>query len=160
VKIKTRDEIREICETLRGRGQRIVFTNGCFDILHPGHIHCLKTARDAGDTLVVGVNDDESVKGLKGEGRPVLPESQRAEILSALEMVDFVVLFSESTPYELVKAVQPDVLVKGGDYRAEDVVGRDVVMARGGHVLIVEPLPGVSTTEIIRRIRAMGGDRA
>lgn len=132
-----------------------MFTNGCFDILHPGHIHCLKTARDAGDVLVLGMNDDESVKGLKGQGRPVLAQEQRAEILSALEIVDYVVLFHESTPYELVKAVQPDVLVKGGDYREEEVVGRDVVMARGGYVLIVPPLPGVSTTEIIRKIQCM-----
>jgi D-beta-D-heptose 7-phosphate kinase/D-beta-D-heptose 1-phosphate adenosyltransferase len=156
VKIKTRDQIKEICITLREQGLRIVFTNGCFDILHPGHIHCLKTARDAGDVLVLGMNDDESVKGLKGAGRPVLAQDQRAEILSALEIVDYVVLFHESTPYELVKAVQPDVLVKGGDYREEEVVGRDVVMARGGYVLIVPPLPGVSTTEIIRKIQSLG----
>ena len=156
MKIKTRDEIKTVCEALRAQGRRVVFTNGCFDILHPGHIHCLKTARDAGDVLVVGMNDDESVRGLKGGGRPVLPQDQRAEILAALEIVDFVVLFHEATPYELIRAVQPDVLVKGGDYREEEVVGRDVVRARGGYVMIVEPLPGVSTTAIIGRIRKLG----
>lgn len=155
MKIVTRDEIRDICERMRAEGKRIVFTNGCFDVLHPGHIHSLKQARAAGDALVVGMNDDDSVRGLKGAGRPILPQEQRSEILAALVYVDFVVLFHEPTPYELIKAVQPDVLVKGGDYKAEDVVGRDVVMARGGRLIIVDPLPGFSTTELINKIRGL-----
>jgi rfaE bifunctional protein nucleotidyltransferase chain/domain len=155
VKIVSLPEIREICEGLRSEGKRIVFSNGCFDIMHPGHIHSLKQARDAGDVLVVGMNDDESVRGLKGQGRPILPQEQRSEILASLFFVDYVVLFGEPTPYELVKAVQPDVLVKGGDYNEADVVGRDIVMARGGRLIIVEPLPGFSTTELINRIRGL-----
>ena len=152
-KIVNREEIRRICKEAREQGRRIVFTNGCFDILHPGHIHCLKMAGDQGDLLVVGVNDDESVRGLKGAGRPVLPVEQRMEILASLFFVDYVVPFPESTPLELVTAVQPDVLVKGGDYNEYEVVGRDVVLARQGRVLIVPPLPGFSTTEIIRKIK-------
>jgi rfaE bifunctional protein nucleotidyltransferase chain/domain len=154
LKIVDRDKIREICENLRRDGKRIVFTNGCFDILHPGHIHSLKQARDAGDVLVVGMNDDYSVRGLKGAGRPILPQEQRAEILAALAVVDYVVLFHEPTPYELINTVLPDVLVKGGDYREEEVVGRDVVMARGGRLLIVEPLRGFSTTDLIDKIKS------
>lgn len=158
MKIVTRDEIREICEHLRGEGRRIVFTNGCFDILHPGHIHCLKRAKEAGDVLVVGVNDDDSVRGLKGDGRPINPQDQRAEVLAGVFFVDYVVLFPELTPLELVKAALPDVLVKGGDYRKEDVVGRDVVESRGGKLLIVEPLPGFSTTELINKISGHPGN--
>jgi rfaE bifunctional protein nucleotidyltransferase chain/domain len=157
VKIVAREQIREICARLREQGKRIVFTNGCFDILHPGHIHCLKLAAGEGDVLVVGVNDDESVRGLKGPDRPILPQDQRAELLSALFFVDYVVLFPEPTPLELVKAVLPDVLVKGGDYRKSEVVGRDIVEGRGGKLIIVDPLPGFSTTDMINRIMALGG---
>ena len=141
---------------MRAEGKKIVFTNGCFDVLHPGHLHCLKLARDAGDVLVVGVNDDESVRGLKGPDRPIVEEAHRAEALAALFFVDYVTLFPEATPLELVKAVLPDVLVKGGDYSESEVVGRDVVEGRGGRLMIVEPLPGFSTTELIRKILAIG----
>lgn len=156
MKIVTRDQIREICEQLRAQGKRIVFSNGCFDILHPGHLHCLKKAKDEGDVLVVGVNDDESVRGLKGPHRPIIPQEQRVEILAALFFVDYVVLFTEATPFELVKAVQPDVLVKGGDYRKSEIVGRDIVELRGGKVVVVDPLPGFSSTELIKKISAFG----
>ena len=152
MKIVSRDEIRKICENLRLENKRIVFTNGCFDILHPGHIHCLKQAKAEGDVLVIGMNDDKSVTGLKGPGRPIIPEAQRAEILASLFFVDYVVLFPEPTPFELVSAVLPDVLVKGGDYSRDEVVGRDIVEARGGKLVIVQPLPGFSSTELIRKI--------
>ena len=157
LKIVTREQIREICEDLRGQGKRIVFTNGCFDILHPGHIHCLKRARDLGDALVVGVNDDHSVRGLKGPNRPILPEAQRAEILAALFFVDYVALFPEPTPLELVQAVQPDVLVKGGDYTPDNVVGASDVLSRGGRVVIIPLTPGQSTSGIINKLRGSGG---
>ncbi len=156
MKILDREQIRRKCEELRAEGKRIVFTNGCFDVLHPGHLYCLKLAREAGDALVVGVNDDGSVRGLKGPDRPIVREEHRAEALAALFFVDYVVLFPEPTPLELVKAVLPDALVKGGDYAEREVVGRDVVEGRGGRLMIVEPLPGFSTTELIRKIIAMG----
>ena len=135
----------------RGEGSRIGFTNGCFDLLHPGHIKLLTAARAACDRLVVGLNSDASVAGLKGKGRPVQHQQARAEVLAALEAVDLVVIFSEPTPLELIRAVQPRILVKGADYRAEEVVGRDLVEAGGGELLLVELVPGHSTSEMIDR---------
>lgn len=132
--------------------KKIVFTNGCFDILHVGHIRYLKQASELGDLLVVGLNSDESVKRLKGFDRPVNSEKDRAEMLSALGFVDYVVVFEEDTPYNLIKAIQPDVLVKGGDYKPEDVVGRDIVESRGGKVQILPFVEGKSTTSIINKI--------
>ncbi|MGB6832671.1 MAG: D-glycero-beta-D-manno-heptose 1-phosphate adenylyltransferase [Candidatus Acidiferrum sp.] len=134
-------------------GRRIVFTNGCFDLLHPGHIGSLEQARALGDALIVGVNSDASVRQLKGEGRPVLPEGERAEILAALECVDAVVIFAELTPREVIAGLLPDVLVKGGDWPSDQIVGREEVEAAGGRVVSIPVVPGYSTTEILRKIR-------
>jgi rfaE bifunctional protein nucleotidyltransferase chain/domain len=137
----------------RAAGRRIVFTNGCFDLLHVGHVRLLSAARALGDLLVVGINADESVRRLKGPGRPILPLEQRAELLAALRAVDLVVAFSEDTPLELIRRLRPDVLVKGGDWSPEQVVGREVVEAAGGQVVIVPLVEGSSTTALVRRLR-------
>lgn len=137
-------------------GKRVVFTNGCFDLLHPGHIRSLETARGLGDVLIVGINSDESVRMLKGEARPVIPEQERAEIVASLECVDAVVIFEEYTPQRVVAALVPDVLVKGGDWPGNQIVGREEVEAAGGKVVLVEVLPGYSTTEILKKIRGSG----
>ena len=134
-------------------GRRIVFTNGCFDLLHPGHIDSLEQARALGDALIVGLNSDRSVRELKGAGRPVLPELERAEILAGLECVDAVVIFDDLTPREIIALLLPDVLVKGGDWPGDQIVGREEVEAAGGRVVSVPVVPGYSTTEILRKIR-------
>lgn len=134
-------------------GRRIVFTNGCFDLLHPGHIGSLEQARAFGDTLIVGLNSDGSVRQLKGAGRPVLPERERAEILAALECVDAVVIFDELTPREIIARLLPDVLVKGADWPGDQIVGREEVEGAGGRVVSIPVVPGYSTTEILRKIR-------
>jgi D-beta-D-heptose 7-phosphate kinase/D-beta-D-heptose 1-phosphate adenosyltransferase len=136
------------------RGLRIGFTNGCFDLLHPGHVKLLAEARAACDRLVVGLNDDDSVRRLKGDSRPVQDVHARAEVLAALEAVDLVVVFGEDTPLELIRRVRPRVLAKGGDYRREDVVGHDLVEADGGEVMLIDLVPGFSTTGIVRKSRA------
>jgi D-beta-D-heptose 7-phosphate kinase/D-beta-D-heptose 1-phosphate adenosyltransferase len=138
---------------LRARGGRVVFTNGCFDLLHPGHVRYLAAARALGDALVVGMNDDASVTRLKGRGRPVLRASERTEVLAALAAVDHVVVFADDTPLALVTALRPDVLVKGADWADADIVGADVVRAAGGRVERIDLVPGVSTTELLRRVR-------
>jgi D-beta-D-heptose 7-phosphate kinase/D-beta-D-heptose 1-phosphate adenosyltransferase len=135
----------------RGQGLRVGFTNGCFDLLHPGHIMVLAQARGACDRLVVGLNSDASVSRLKGRDRPIQDAHARAEVLAALEAVDLVVVFEQDTPLELIERIKPKVLVKGGDYRVEDIVGRDVVTADGGEVIVVDTLPGHSTSAIVRR---------
>ena len=137
----------------RAAGQRLVFTNGCFDLLHAGHVRLLAAARAFGDLLVVGVNSDASVRRLKGPDRPVLGLEERAELLSALRAVDLVAAFEEDTPLELIRCVRPQVIVKGGDWSKEDVVGREVVEAAGGRVEIVPLVSGLSTTALLRRIR-------
>jgi D-beta-D-heptose 7-phosphate kinase/D-beta-D-heptose 1-phosphate adenosyltransferase len=135
-------------------GKRVVFTNGCFDLLHPGHIKLLEAARALGDVLIVGINSDESVRTLKGPGRPVIPENERAEILANLECVDAVVIFDELTPQSTVAALLPDVLVKGGDWPGNQIVGREQVEAAGGKVVLIDVVRGYSTTEILHKIRA------
>ena len=141
-------------EELQGEGQKVVFTNGCFDLLHPGHVGCLEAARALGDALIVGINTDASVARLsKGPGRPLNPEADRSRVLAALTCVDRVVLFPEDTPLELLTALQPDVLVKGGDYQLSEIVGREVVEARGGRVLALPFVPGYSTSALLARIR-------
>lgn len=134
-------------------GRRVVFANGCFDLLHPGHVGILERARELGDVLIVGINGDGSVRGLKGAGRPVLPELERAEILAALECVEAVVIFDEPTPRELIARLLPDVLVKGGDWPSNQIVGREEVEAAGGRVVLVPVVPGYSTTAILWKIR-------
>ncbi len=136
-------------------GRRVVFTNGCFDLLHPGHIETLERARNLGDVLVVGINSDRSVRGMKGAGRPILPEGERAEILAALECVDGVVIFDEPTPREIITALLPDVLVKGGDWVSDAIVGREEVEAAGGKVVSIPVLAGYSTTAILQKIRKL-----
>ena len=134
-------------------GRRVVFTNGCFDLLHPGHIRSLELARALGDALIVGLNSDASVRQLKGEGRPVIPERERAEILSALESVDAVVIFDDLTPRELISRLLPDILVKGGDWPGDQIVGREEVEAAGGRVVSVPVVPGYSTSAMLKKIR-------
>jgi rfaE bifunctional protein nucleotidyltransferase chain/domain len=140
-------------DRVKAGGGRVVFTNGVFDLLHPGHVRYLRQARTLGDALVVGVNTDRSVRVIKGESRPVTPESERAEILAALACVDVVVLFDEETPYELIRRLQPDVLVKGADWSEASMIGRDIVEARGGRVVRVPFEAGYSTTSIIEKLR-------
>jgi rfaE bifunctional protein nucleotidyltransferase chain/domain len=137
----------------REAGRRVVFTNGCFDLLHAGHVSLLEQARALGDVLVVGINGDASVRGLKGPARPLVPEAERRELLLALEAVDRVVVFDEPTPLALIQALLPDVLVKGADWGEREIVGRDVVEAHGGQVVRVSLLPGRSTTRLLERIR-------
>jgi len=134
-------------------GRRVVFTNGCFDLLHPGHIRSLEQARELGDALIVGLNSDASVRELKGEGRPVMAERERAEILAALESVDAVVIFDELTPREVIGRLLPDVLVKGADWPGDQIVGREEVEAAGGRVVSIPVVLGYSTSDILRKIR-------
>jgi rfaE bifunctional protein nucleotidyltransferase chain/domain len=147
------DALRTALATRRAAGARVVFTNGCFDLLHPGHVRYLAAARALGDVLVVGLNSDPSVRRLKGVPRPILGAAERAEVLAGLAAVDHVIVFDDDTPRALITALAPDVLVKGADWADEDIVGRDEVLAAGGHVERVDLVPSVSTTEIIRRIR-------
>lgn len=137
----------------RFHGDRIVFTNGCFDILHLGHIGYLSQAADLGDVLIIGLNSDDSVRRLKGKNRPVNNENARALVLASLSFVTAVVLFGEETPYELIRTVQPDILVKGGDYRIEEIVGYDIVTGKGGQVVTLDYLPGYSSSQLIEKIR-------
>jgi D-beta-D-heptose 7-phosphate kinase/D-beta-D-heptose 1-phosphate adenosyltransferase len=155
-KIFDRAELLIERERLRREGRRLVFTNGCFDLLHPGHVRYLAKARSLGDALAVALNSDASVRALKGEGRPVLNQDERAEVLAALEAVDYVTVFDEETPRELIAALLPDLLVKGGDWPIEEIVGREEVEAAGGQVLSLPFVEGSSTTEIIERILSRG----
>ena len=134
-------------------GRRVVFTNGCFDLLHPGHLETLENARSLGDALVVGVNSDRSVRAVKGAGRPIVPEQERAEVLAALGCVDAVVIFDEPTPREIVAALLPDVLVKGGDWSSDRIVGREEVEGAGGRVVSIPVLAGHSTSAMVEKIR-------
>ena len=134
-------------------GKRVVFTNGCFDLLHPGHIRTLEAARSLGDVLIVGMNGDESVRTLKGPGRPVIPAEERAEILAGLECVDAVLIFDDLTPQKVIASLLPDILVKGGDWPDNQIVGRGEVEAAGGKVVLVDVVPGHSTTDILKKIR-------
>ncbi len=151
-KIRKLDELLSIIEYLRSRGRKIVFTNGCFDILHLGHVRYLEEAKRLGDILITGLNSDSSVRRIKGEGRPIVPEDERAEVLSALEVVDYVVIFNEDTPKELIELIEPDLLVKGADWREDEIVGREAVEKRGGKVVRLPFVEGISTTKIIEKI--------
>ncbi len=143
-----------VVERLRAAGRTVVFTNGVFDLLHVGHLRYLQQARALGDALIVGLNSDRSVRQVKGPARPITAEAERAEILEALACVDGVVIFDEPTPHDLIEALQPDILVKGADWAADAIVGRDVVEARGGRVVRVPIEPGHSTTTLIEKIRS------
>ena len=154
-KLLTRAEAADFCRRCRADGGTVVFTNGCFDLLHAGHVDYLERSRQLGCALVVGLNTDESVRRLKGPGRPIQSQDDRARILAGLACVDAVVCFDEDTPLELVRAVQPDVLAKGADWGDKTrVVGADVVEARGGRVVLMDLVPGKSTTELMNRLRA------
>lgn len=156
-KIITSDILSEILQDRQRKGQRVVFTNGCFDLLHIGHIRYLQSARALGNLLVVAVNSDESVRSLgKGQGRPLNPVDQRMEVLAALTCVDYVVRFDESTPLTIIQTLQPDVLVKGGDWSVDQIVGKDIVEGRGGTVKNISLTPNISTSLIIDRIQNMG----
>src|SRR5215203_669490 len=151
--VLSRSEAVAFAGRLRAAGQSVVFTNGVYDLLHPGHVRYLQAARAEGDALIVGVNSDRSVRALKGPDRPVHPEDERAELIAALACVDAAVVFAEDTPHEVITAIQPDVLAKGADWPADQIVGRDVVEARGGRVVRVRLEPGHSSTQLIDRMR-------
>jgi len=151
-KIYSKEEIKRQLAIWQYFNRKIVWTNGCFDLLHLGHIDYLSKAKDQGDILIVGVNSDVSVRRIKKTGRPITDENSRSVIVASLHFVDAVVIFDEDTPYEWIKFIQPDVLVKGSDYKAEDVVGYDIVKSRGGEVVTIDLLPGYSTTGIEEKI--------
>lgn len=151
-KIFTLPQLQEQLQAWRAQGQKIVFTNGCFDILHLGHVDYLEKSRQLGDKLVLGLNTDASISRIKGPSRPLQDEMSRARVMASLLFVDAVVLFDDDTPLELIKAVQPDILVKGDDYTIENIVGQDVVTARGGEVKTVPLVKGYSTTSIVKKI--------
>jgi len=151
-KILSRKELRTALDGLRSNGKKIVFTNGCFDILHVGHVQYLQEAKKLGDILVLGLNSDSSVRTLKGEKRPLVPEDERAIVLAALESVDFVTIFDESTPLELIEYLQPDFLVKGGDWAVEEIAGAEAIKKWGGRVVIAPLTEGRSTTNVVEKI--------
>src|SRR5580704_6504829 len=156
--IVSQDELILIAAREKRRGRRVVFTNGCFDLLHPGHVRCLAEARALGDLLIVAVNSDRSVRGNKGPERPLVAEQDRAEVLAALACVDYVTIFDEPTPRELISRVLPNVLVKGADWALEQVAGREEVEAAGGRVVSVPIAAGYSTTNLVQRIRSAGAN--
>jgi D-beta-D-heptose 7-phosphate kinase/D-beta-D-heptose 1-phosphate adenosyltransferase len=150
-----REELRRVRAGLRAEGRRLVFTNGCFDLLHVGHVRYLAAARGLGDALLVAVNSDRSVRALKGRGRPLVGEAERAEVLAALAAVDFVTVFDEESPRALIRELLPDVLVKGGDYALDEIHGREEVEAAGGRVLALPFVEGASTTSLVERVRKL-----
>jgi len=154
-KIKSLKQLVKIRRQLKKKKKKVVFTNGCFDILHRGHIECLRKAKSFGDVLIVALNSDSSVRKIKGEKRPILSQNDRAEIIASLEMVDYVLIFSEETPYKVIARLAPDVLVKGADYKKGEIVGKDIVESSGGRVVKVRQVPGRSTRNIIRRITSL-----
>jgi D-glycero-beta-D-manno-heptose 1-phosphate adenylyltransferase len=153
-KVKSLDELKTLTAAARTNGKIVVFTNGCFDLLHRGHIYLLREAKALGNLLVVGINSDQSVKAIKGPTRPILAETDRVELIAAMEMVDYVVLFEEPDPYNTIAALRPKVLVKGGDWTSEEIIGADIVRRDGGEVVVLPYLKGSSTTEIIEKVRS------
>ena len=153
-KVKSLDELKAITTAARTNAKIIVFTNGCFDLIHRGHIYLLRTAKALGDVLVVAINSDLSVRAIKGPTRPIMSEMDRLELIASMEMVDYVLTFDEPNPYKVISILRPHILVKGGDWSPEEVVGRDLVQSTGGKVVLVPYLKGFSTTEIIAKIRS------
>jgi D-beta-D-heptose 7-phosphate kinase/D-beta-D-heptose 1-phosphate adenosyltransferase len=149
-KIYPRAELKTVIDRLKREGKKVIFTNGCFDILHAGHLASLQGSKQLGDLLIVGLNSDASVRGLKGETRPVISQENRASLLAGLACVDLVVVFDEETPENLIRCVEPDVLVKGGDYTVDQIAGAEFVTGRGGRVVTLPLVPGLSTTSILR----------
>ncbi len=158
-KILSREELVPLIARHKRKGRRIVFTNGCFDLLHVGHVRYLGKARGEGDLLVIGLNSDSSVRELKGPGRPLVPQGERAELLAALSVVDYIVIFDEPTPLSLIRELVPDVLVKGGDWKREDIVGGNEVEASGGRVVVVPEIPGKSTSNLVEKIARQTRER-
>ncbi len=152
-KVVSLGELKKIVEKERATGKKIVFTNGCFDLIHVGHVRYLREAKGRGDLLVVAVNSDRSMRKLKGEERPLIPEEERAEIISALASVDYVVIFPEETPAGIIALLRPDILIKGGDYQKEEIVGRETVEASGGEVVTIPLSKGHSTKRLLEKIR-------
>lgn len=152
-KIISFDNIQKQVLKWREENKKIVFTNGCFDIIHRGHVDYLSKAKDLGDILIIGLNTDQSVRNIKGNTRPIQDENSRAIILASMQFVDAIVFFSEPTPYTLIKEIQPDILVKGADYKKEDIIGYDIVSQRGGTVETIEFIEGYSTSNIERKIK-------
>ena len=152
-RVVTVDAAAALAARLRAAGKRVVFTNGVFDLVHPGHVRYLAAARAEGDALIVAVNSDRSVRAIKGVSRPINPEADRAEVLAALAVVDAVVIFDEDDPHAIISAIQPDILVKGADWAVDRIIGRDVVEARGGRVVRIDFAPGFSTTAMIEKVR-------
>lgn len=152
MKILSLDQLRIERELLRQAGKNVVFTNGCFDLLHPGHVRYLQQARALGDALIVALNSDRSVRELKGDKRPILTEAERSEVMAALACVDFVTVFNEPTPREIISALLPDILVKGGDWGIDSIIGREEVEAAGGKVMSLAFVDGCSTSDVIDRI--------
>lgn len=153
-KVLPLDQLRIEREGIRNAGKKVVFTNGCFDLIHPGHVRYLQQARALGDALIIALNSDRSVRELKGDNRPILTQDERAEVMAALACIDFVTIFDEPTPREIITALLPDILVKGGDWGVDQIVGREEVEAAGGQVMSLPFVDGCSTTEIINRIVA------
>lgn len=156
-KIFLREALKEQLNGLRQAGKTIVFTNGCFDILHVGHVRYLREAKKLGDILVLALNSDASVRTIKGEKRPLVPEEERADIMAALESIDYVILFDDPTPQQLIEYIQPDILVKGGDWAEAAIAGADFVKASGGRVITIPLTEGRSTTNIVEKIRKVYG---
>jgi len=151
-KIKKLPALKNISDKLKAKGKKCVFTNGCFDLLHYGHVMYLEKAKSKGDFLIVGINSDSSVKRIKGDKRPVVNETDRAKVIGALESVDYVVLFQEDTPYETIKTLKPDILIKGADWKKNNIVGADLVKSYGGKILTIKLAKGRSTSSLIRKI--------
>jgi len=152
-KILNRQDLKIELDKLRARGKKIAFTNGCFDILHVGHVRYLREAGKTADVLVLALNSDSSVREIKGEKRPIVPEEERAEVMASFEFINYITIFSEQTPLELINYLQPDILIKGGDWPEEKVVGRNEVKKWGGRVVIVPEIAGKSTTNIVEKIK-------
>lgn len=152
MKVTSLKRLTEELKAARKKGKKVVFTNGCFDIIHAGHVRYLKKARSRGDILVVGLNSDSSVRAIKGESRPIVPQNERAEVLGALSSVDRIVIFNDPTPIRLIKAIKPDILAKGADWAAKDIVGGDIVRENGGKIARITLVKGRSTTNIIKKI--------
>jgi len=152
MKIYQRNELKAEVDRLKREGKKVIFTNGCFDILHAGHTRYLREAKKLGDVLILALNSDSSVRSIKGEKRPIVPETERAEVVASLASVDYVTIFNELTPLELIEFLQPDVIVKGGDWAEKDIVGADTVRRWGGRVAIMPEIKGASTTNVIEKV--------
>ncbi|HPP66370.1 MAG TPA: D-glycero-beta-D-manno-heptose 1-phosphate adenylyltransferase [bacterium] len=151
-KIKTLKELQKIVQQLRGQNKTIVFTNGCFDILHAGHLYCLEKAKQQGDVLIVALNSDRSIKKIKDKGRPIISEKHRAYLISGLSCVDYCIIFHEPTPIKIIEAIKPDILVKGRDYKKREIVGNNIIKEKKGRIIRIPLIPGISTSLIIKKI--------